>query len=95
MVDISSSIVHSPAGQLAYPKEVQETIDQNKKLGFTFISAMFKPCDEAGAKPDVEGKPGWCVTVKHPHRREPYRIWLFDFDPLEHEPAISVDVEIC
>lgn len=81
-------------GEIALlPNNVQETWLGLESQGFKVLSATRRECDESDET--VSGLLGWVILVKAKEsHREPWRVWVFDHDPLDGVEAIAVDVEI-
>lgn len=82
-----------PSEIVLLPEKVQQMWTGIEGQGFKVLSATRRECDESDEK--VSGLLGWVILVKAKEsHREPWRVWVFDHDPLAEVEAIAVDVEI-
>lgn len=82
-----------PSEIVLLPEKVQQVWTGIESQGFKVLSATRRECDESDEK--VSGLLGWVILVKAKEsHREPWRVWVFDHDPLAEVEAIAVDVEI-
>lgn len=81
-------------GEIALlPEKVQQMWLGIENQGFKVLSVTRRNCDESDET--VWGLLGWVILVKAKEsHREPWRVWVFDHDPLSEVEAIAVDVEI-
>ena len=93
MSDLALSHKILPSEISLPPEKVQQVWMGIESQGFKVISATRRECDESDEK--VSGLLGWVILVQPKESyREPWRVWVFDHDPLEGVEAIAVDVEI-
>jgi hypothetical protein len=84
-----TDLIHSPAGALAPPPDVQAQADRLKAQGFAIDHIKYGTCTEA----EAQGRSGWGITL-HDLRRY-WFCWVFDEDVMADKVAIAVDVEVC
>lgn len=75
------------------PQSVIDTYESIVAQGFLVLGTKQRVCVESD--PKVNGKIGWVILVRPKEvGREPWRVWIFEDDPLSEVEAISVEVEI-
>ena len=82
------------------PEKVQQVWMGIESQGFKVLSVTRRECDESDEK--VSGLLGWVILVDAKEvGREPWRVWVFDHDPLseveanaERHEVFAVGVEI-
>lgn len=88
MVLVEPSRLTSPI-----PQSVIDTYKSIVAQGFIVLETQQRVCIESD--PKVKGQIGWVILVQPKESyREPWRVWVFDHDPLSEVEAIAVDVEI-
>ena len=90
----TAMVLVKPSGLTSpIPQSVIDTYESIVAQGFIVLETQQRVCTEAD--PLVNNKIGWMILVRPKESyREPWRVWVFDHDPLSGVEAISVDVEI-
>lgn len=90
-----NQIILSKAGELSYPKEVDEILKTLKQQGFRDFQIELKTCYERSRNINCYGKQGWRITypAKEPYR-EPWHTWYFPKGIEDKSKAVEVEVEV-